>query len=147
MHIQQKFQQKDPHFFGIVVKINPSGYIETTDYFRLTRSGLKAVKKCVSTSRQAPDSNHPSCLGKDLYESIENKFIKNINTNGYIKILWYQHIEHGINCIISLKKRLPNVAVNEMINDNKIWFGFTLFSCIYDLCVKIYQFIFNRNLI
>ena len=70
MHIQQKFQQKDPHFFGIVVKINPSGYIETTDYFRLTRSGLKAVKKCVSTSRQAPDSNHPSCLGKDLYESI-----------------------------------------------------------------------------
>ena len=70
MHIQQKFQQKDPHFFGIVVKINPSGYIETTDYFRLTRSGLKAVKKCVSTSRQAPDSNHPSCLGEDLYESI-----------------------------------------------------------------------------
>ena len=43
------------------------------------------------------------------------KLIKNIKTNGYIKILWYQHKLQGIKCIISEKKRLPNVANKEII--------------------------------
>jgi hypothetical protein len=29
-----------------------------------------------------------------------------------MKILWYQHIEHGIKCIISEKNKLPKLAIH-----------------------------------
>ena len=46
--------------------------------------------------------------------------MQNKKTKGYINILWYQHNEQGIKFIISEKKRLPRVAINEIKKDKKI---------------------------
>ena len=43
-------------------------------------------------------------------------------TNGYINILWYQHIEQGINSMISEKNKLPNVAIDAVIKDKNTKF-------------------------
>jgi len=39
-----------------------------------------------------------------------NKPASNTTTNGYMQMRWYQHSTQGGNFMISLKKRLPNVA-------------------------------------
>ena len=47
------------------------------------------------------------------------RFIKNIRTKEYINILWYQHKEQGIKCMISEKNRLPRVDTKDIIKAKK----------------------------
>jgi hypothetical protein len=49
-----------------------------------------------------------------------------------MNILWYQHIEHGTKCIISLKNKLPSVAILATKKHKKIMLELIwLFWCIY----------------
>ena len=56
----------------------------------------------------------------NILSSGNNKLIENKKTNGYIKILWYQHKEQGIKFIISEKNKLPRVEIKDIKKAKKI---------------------------
>ena len=108
MHIQYSSQIKDQFFFGIVVEIDSSGYIENYDVYRLMNTGLNAVKNCLSSPKPLTSLEHAPCLGENLYESVAQEVI--VVTNPSFDIYHPQQFKTiGYN----VRKRKRNVSLGK----------------------------------
>jgi len=76
--------------------------------------------------------------------------------NGYMNMRWYQHKVHGGKDMTSLRKRLPNVAMDATIHakNRSIHVEFVLFVCdivhpliyFFSFVIKVYWYFVNRYL-